>query len=133
MKEFLLIIKFFAAILLTLGDLACFAAGIFCLYGGPDGKALCANAFVGAAIGVGASVIMAVAALALCRFDIKLVLTSLILHEIVFFLWFALMVVATISSKDIPQIMVHPIVLLALLGIGSGIFKTAKAIKGGAG
>ena len=44
-------------------------------------------------------------------------------------LWFALMVVATIFSKDMPQIMVHPIILLALLGIGSGIFKTAKAIK----
>ena len=129
MKEILITIKFLAAILLTLGDLACFAAGIFCLYGGPDGKALCANAFVGAAIGVGASVIMAIAALALCRFDKKLVLTSLILHEIVLFLWFALMVVATIFSKDMPQIMVHPIILLALLGIGGGIFKTAKAIK----
>ena len=78
---------------------------------------------------MGASVIMAVAALALCRFDEKLVLTSLILHEIVLFLWFALMVVATIFSKAMPQIMVHTIVLLALLGIGSGIFKTAKAIK----
>ena len=44
-------------------------------------------------------------------------------------LWFALMVVATIFSKDMPQIMVHTIVLLALLGIGGGIFKTAKAIK----
>ena len=72
---------------------------------------------------------MAIAALALCRFDKKLVLTSLILHEIVLFLWFALMVVATIFSKDMPQIMVHPIILLALLGIGGGIFKTAKAIK----
>ena len=62
-------------------------------------------------------------------FDKKLVLTSLILHEIVLFLWFALMVVATIFSKDMPQIMVHPIILLALLGIGGGISKTAKAIK----
>jgi hypothetical protein len=39
------------------------------------------------------------------------------------------MVVATIFSKAMPQIMVHPIILLALLGIGGGIFKTAKAIK----
>ena len=69
MKEFLLIIIFFAAILLTLGDLACFAVGIFCLYGGPCGEALSSEAFVGAVIGAGASAIMAVAALALCRFD----------------------------------------------------------------
>ena len=129
MKEFLLIIIFFAAILLTLGDLACLAVGIFCLYGGPCGEALSAEAFVGAAIGVGASAIMAVAALALCRFDKTLLLISLILHEIVLFLWFVPMVVATICSKAMPQVMVHPIILLALLGIGGGIFKTAKAIK----
>jgi hypothetical protein len=90
---------------------------------------LSAEAFVGAAIGVGASAIMAVAALALCRFDKTLLLISLILHEIVLFLWFVPMVVATICSKAMPQVMVHPIILLALLGIGGGIFKTAKAIK----
>ena len=129
MKELLITVKFLAAVLLTLGDLAFFAVGIFCLYGGPCGEAFCTNAFIGAAIGVGASAIMAVAALALCRFDKTLVLISLILHEIVLFLWFALMVVATIFSKAMPQIMVHPIILLALLGIGGGIFKTAKAIK----
>ena len=66
---------------------------------------------------------------AIWRFEKGLVLTSLILHEIVLFLWFVPMVVATIFSKAMPQIMVHPIVLLALLGIGGGIFKTAKAIK----
>ena len=128
-KEILLLLKFLAAVLLTLGDLACFAVGIFCLYGGPCGKAFSSDAFIGAATGVGISAIMAVAALALCRFDKKLVLTSLMLHEVVLFLWFALMVVATIFSKAMPQIMVHTIVLLALLGIGGGIFKTAKAIK----
>ena len=51
----------------------------------------------------------------------------------VLFLWFAMMVVATIISKGMPQIMVHPIILLALLVIGSGIFKTAKAIKAESG
>ena len=128
-KEILLLLKFLAAVLLTLGDLDCFAVGIFCLYGGPCGKAFSSDAFIGAATGVGISAIMAVAALALCRFDKKLVLTSLMLHEVVLCLWFALMVVATIFSKAMPQIMVHTIVLLALLGIGGGIFKTAKAIK----
>ena len=37
MKTIIEIIKFFAASLATLCGLACLAAGVFCLYGGPDG------------------------------------------------------------------------------------------------
>ena len=129
MKEFLLIIKSLASVPLILLDLAAFSVGIFCLYGGPDGNPLCAEAIIGGAAGIGGAAITALLTLAIWRFEKGLVLTSLILHEIVLFLWFVPMVVATIFSKAMPQIMVHPIVLLALLGIGGGIFKTAKAIK----
>ena len=47
MKEFLLIIKFLASVPLILLDLAAFSVGIFCLYGGPDGNPLCAEAIIG--------------------------------------------------------------------------------------
>ena len=89
----------------------------------------CANAFVGAAIGVGLAAIMALLTLALYRFDKRLLLTLLILHEIILFFWLVLMGVATAFSKAIPQIMVHTIVLSALIAGGYGIFKTVKAIK----
>ena len=133
MKEFIAIIKIFAALSATLADLAFFAAGIFCLYGGPDGEAFCTNAFVGAAIGVGVAAIMALLTLTLYRFDKRLLLTLLILHEIILFFWLALMGVATAFSKAIPQIMVHPIILMTLLAGGYGIFKTVKAIKAESG
>ena len=38
-------------------------------------------------------------------------------------------ITATAFSKDISQIMVHPIILVTLLAGGYGIFKTVKAIK----
>ena len=126
---FIKFLKTVTVILLTAGDLVCFLTGVFCLYGGACGEAFCANALIGATIGIGASVIMAAAVLAVCHFKKRLLLTSLILHETVLFLFFVLMVVATIFSKAMTQIMVHPIVLLALLGVGVGIFKTINAIK----
>ena len=129
MKTVIEIIKFFAALSATLCGLACLAGGVFCLYGGPDGAAFCTNAFVGAAIGVGVAAIMALLTLALYRFAKRLLLTLLILHEIILFFWLALMGVATAFSKAIPQIMVHPIILITLLAGGYGIFKTVKAIK----
>ena len=133
MKEILITIKFLAAILLTLLDLAAFPVGIFCLYGGPDGNANCAEALIGATAGIGGAAIMALLSLAIWRFDKRYVLTLLILHEIILFFWLALMGVATAFSKAIPQIMVHTIVLSALLAGGYGIFKTVKAIKAESG
>ena len=129
MKAIVETIKIIVALSAALLGIACFLWGIFFLYGGPDGRAFCANAFVGAAIGVGIAAIMALLTLALYRFDKRLVLTLLILHEIILFFFLALMGVATAFSKDIPQIMVHPIVLAALLAGGYGICKTVKAIK----
>ena len=129
MKTITAAIKIIAALSVTLAVLAFFAAGIFCLYGGPCGEAFCTNAFVGAAIGVGGAAIMALLTLALYRFDKRLLLTLLILHEIILFFWLALMGVATAFSKAIPQIMVHTIVLPVLIAGGYGIFKTVKAIK----
>ena len=125
------IIKLVAAMLLTLLDLAAFPVGIFCLYGGPDGNANCAEALIGATAGIGGAAIMALLSLAIWRFDKRYVLTLLILHEIILLLFFALMVVAITVQRDLPQLMAHPtpIVLAALIAGGYGIFKTAKAIK----
>ena len=53
----------------------------------------------------------------------------MILHEFVLFACFAMMLTATIFSKNIPQIIIHPFVLLLLLAGGYGIFKTVKSIK----
>ena len=131
MKEILITIKFLAAILLILLDLAAFPVGIFCLYGGPDANAFCAEALMGAAAGIGGAAISALLALAIWRFDKRLGLVLLILHEIILFLFFALMVVAITVRRDLPQLMAHPtpIVLAALIAGGYGIFKTAKAMS----
>ena len=125
------IIKLVAAMLLTLLDLAAFPVGIFCLYGGPDGNANCAEALIGATAGIGGAAIMALLSLAIWRFDKRYVLTLLILHEIILLLFFALMVVAITVQRDLPQLMAHPtpIVLAALIAGGYGIFKTAKAMR----
>ena len=124
-------IKFIAAMLLIMLDLAAFPVGIFCLYGGPDGNANCAEALIGATAGIGGAAISALLALAIWRFDKRLGLALLILHEIILFLFFALMVVAITVRRDLPQLMAHPtpIVLAALIAGGYGIFKTAKAMR----
>ena len=129
MKEFLLIIKSLASAPLILLDLAAFPVGIFCLYGGPDGNANCAEALIGATAGIGGAAIMALLSLAIWRFDKRYVLTLLILHEVILFFWLALMGVATAFSKAVPQIIVHFILFAGLLAGGCGIFKTVKAIK----
>ena len=131
MKEFLLIIKSLASVPLILLDLAAFPVGIFCLYGGPDGNPLCAEAIIGGAAGIGGAAITALLSLAIWRFDKRYVLTLLILHEIILLLFFALMVVALTVQRDLPQLMAHPtpIVLAALIAGGYGICKTVKAIK----
>ena len=131
MKEILITIKFLASVPLILLDLAAFSVGIFCLYGGPDGNANCAEALIGATAGIGGAAIMALLSLAIWRFDKRYVLTLLILHEIILLLFFALMVVAITVQRDLPQLMAHPtpIVLAALIAGGYGICKTVKAIK----
>ena len=129
MKSLITYLKIFAAGLLSFFGLASFLAGIFCLYGGPDGDPFCANAFLGTALGIGTDAIMTFAALALWRFNKGMRLLSLIVHEVVLLLWFVLIGIATIFSRAIPQIMLHPIVLLALISGGYAIFKTAKSAK----
>ena len=129
MKEFLLIIKSLASVPLILLDLAAFSVGIFCLYGGPDANAFCAEALMGAAAGIGGAAISALLALAIWRFDKRLGLALLILHEIILFLFFALMTVPAVSSREISLIMLQLISLAGLLAGGYGIFKTAKVIK----
>ena len=129
MKDFLLIIKSLASVPLILLDLAAFPVGIFCLYGGPDANAFCAEALMGAAAGIGGAAISALLALAIWRFEKGLVLIYLILHEAVSFLFFVIMTIAMISSKEVSPIIAHSIVLLILVAGGYGIFKTAKAIK----
>ena len=128
MKEILITIKFLAAILLILLDLAAFSVGIFCLYGGPDANAFCAEALMGAAAGIGGAAISALLALAIWRFDKRLGLALLILHEIILFLFFALMTVPAVSCREISLIMLQLISLAGLLAGGYGIFKTAKAM-----
>ena len=131
MKEILITIKFLASVPLILLDLAVFSVGIFCLYGGPDGNANCAEALIGATAGIGGAAIMALLSLAIWRFDNRYVLTLLILHKIILLLFFALMVVAITVQRDLPRLIAHPtpIVLAALIAGGYGICKTAKAIK----
>jgi hypothetical protein len=131
MKAIIETIKIIVALSAVFWGIACFLGGIFCLYGGPDGVAFSANALVWAAIAVGIAAIMALLVLALYRFDKRLVLTLLILHEIILLLFFALMVVAITVQRDLPQLMAHPtpIVLAALIAGGYGICKTVKAIK----
>ena len=128
MKEILITIKFLASVPLILLDLAAFSVGIFCLYGGPDGNPLCAEAIIGGAAGIGGAAITALLTLAIWRFEKGLVLTSLILHEAVS-LFFVIVIIAMISSKEVSPIIAHSIVLLILVAGGYGIFKTAKAIK----
>ena len=129
MKTIIETIKIIVALLATLCGMACFLVGIFCLYGGPEGRAFCTEALAGAAAGVGIAAVMALFALIIYRFDKRLLLTLLILHEIILFFWLALMGVATAFSKAVPQIIVHFILFAGLLAGGCGIFKTVKAIK----
>ena len=129
MKEILITIKFLASVPLILLDLAAFSVGMFCLYGGPDGNANCAEALIGAIAGIGGAAITALLTLAIWRFDKRLGLALLILHEIILFLFFALMTVPAVSCREISLIMLQLISLAGLLAGGYGIFKTAKAIK----
>ena len=129
MKSIFKAIKILATLLLVpLYITGCYV-GMTSLYGGPDGNAFSTNALIGTATGAGAAAIATLLALALWKFEKRAVLASLILHETILLLGFIPMVIATIFSKEIPQIMVHPIVLLALIAGGYGICKTVKAIK----
>ena len=112
MKTIVAIIKSIVALLLTLCGLACFIVGIFCLYGGADGRAFCTEAFVGTAIGVGIAAVMALLTSVLYRFDKRLILTLLILHEMILFSWLA---IAIACCKELSQIMLHLILLMGVL------------------
>lgn len=129
MKIIIEIFKFIIALMLIPYGLTFWGFGIFCLYGGPEGNVFGIGAFAGTAIGIGMAIIMALIVLWFYQFNKKLVLILLILHEIILFLFLAMMVVATAFSKDIPQIMMHPVVLAGVLAGGYVIFKTIKAIK----
>ena len=129
MKIIIATIKFIVTLPAALFGLAFFAAGVFFLYGGPYGDAFAANMLAGAAIAVGIDAIISLLVLTLYRFNKRLILTLLILHEILLFFFLALMGFVTVFSQEIPRIMVHPIILAVLIAGGYGIFKTVKAIQ----
>ena len=125
MKIIIEMIKIFAFAFLTLWDIAFFYWGIFCLYGGPEANAFDAGAVAWTIIWLAGSLILALAASYIVKFERKFLLTSLILHEILLILYFVIMTL--FFCGGIYLLAAHIIVLLLTAAGGYGIYKNIKA------
>ena len=122
--------KILAALLLTVLDFVFFMWGIAFLYGGPDGTGINAATFIGAILFFSLSALFVFGILKIWRFNKKITLASLLLHEIVLFILVAWTSISSIAAgKLASSVWTLFIVWLLLLAGGYGIFKTVKAIK----
>ena len=122
--------KILAALLLTVLDFVFFMWGIAFLYGGPDGTGINAATFIGAILFFSLSALFVLGILKIWRFNKKITLASLLLHEIVLFILVVWTSISSIAAgKSASVIGTLTLAWLLLLAGGYGIFKTAKAIK----
>ena len=122
--------KILASLLLTALDLVFFMWGIAFLYGGPDGTGITAATFVGSVLFFCLSALFVLGILKIWRFNKKITLASLLLHEIVLFILVAWTSISSIAAGKMTSVIgTLTLAWLLLLAGGYGIFKTAKAIK----
>ena len=122
--------KILAALLLTVLDFVFFMWGIAFLYGGPDGTGINAATFIGAILFFSLSALFVFGILKIWRFNKKITLASLLLHEIVLFILVAWTSISSIAAGKMTSVIgTLTLSWLLLLAGGYGIFKTAKAIK----
>ena len=122
--------KILASLLLTALDLVFFMWGIAFLYGGPDGTGINAATFIGAILFFSLSALFVFGILKIWRFNKKITLASLLLHEIVLFILVAWTSISSIAAGKMTSVIgTLTLAWLLLLAGGYGIFKTAKAIK----
>ena len=122
--------KILAALLLTVLDFVFFMWGIAFLYGGPDGTGINAATFIGAILFFSLSALFVFGILKIWRFNKKITLASLLLHEIVLFILVAWTSISSIAAGKMTSVIgTLTLAWLLLLAGGYGISKTAKAIK----
>ena len=122
--------KILAALLLTVLDFVFFMWGIAFLYGGPDGTGINAATFIGAILFFSLSALFVFGILKIWRFNKKITLASLSLHEIVLFVLVVWTSISSIAAGKMTSVIgTLTLAWLLLLAGGYGIFKTAKAIK----
>ena len=122
--------KILAALLLTVLDFVFFMWGIAFLYGGPDGTVINAATFIGAILFFSLSALFVFGILKIWRFNKKITLASLLLHEIVLFILVAWTSISSIAAGKMTSVIgTLTLAWLLLLAGGYGISKTAKAIK----
>ena len=122
--------KILASLLLTALDLVFFMWGIAFLYGGPDGTGITAATFVGSVLFFCLSALFVLGILKIWRFNKKITLASLLLHEIVLFILVVWTSISSIAAGKMTSVIgTLTLAWLLLLAGGYGIFKTAKAIK----
>ena len=122
--------KILAALLLTVLDFVFFMWGIAFLYGGPDGTGINAATFIGAILFFSLSALFVFGILKIWRFNKKITLASLLLHEIVLFILVVWTSISSIAAGKMTSVIgTLTLSWLLLLAGGYGIFKTAKAIK----
>jgi len=122
--------KILAALLLTVLDFVFFMWGIAFLYGGPDGTGINAATFIGAILFFSLSALFVLGILKIWRFNKKITLASLLLHEIVLFILVAWTSISSIAPGKMTSVIgTLTLAWLLLLAGGYGIFKTVKAIK----
>ena len=116
--------------MLTALDLVFFMWGIAFLYGGPDGTGITAATFVGAILFFSLSALFVFGILKIWRFNKKITLASLLLHEIVLFILVAWTSISSIAAGKMTSVIgTLTLAWLFLLAGGYGICKTIKAIK----
>ena len=122
--------KILAALLLTVLDFVFFMWGIAFLYGGPDGTGINAATFIGAILFFSLSALFVFGILKIWRFNKKITLASLLLHEIVLFILVAWTSISSIAAGKMTSVIgTLTLSWLLLLAGGYGICKTVKAIK----
>ena len=122
--------KILAALSLTMLDFVFFMWGIAFLYGGPDGTGINAAAFIGAILFFSLSALFVWGILKIWRFNKKITLATLLLHEIVLFILVAWTSISSIAAGKMTSVIgTLTLAWLLLLAGGYGISKTAKAIK----
>ena len=122
--------KILASLLLTALDLVFFMWGIAFLYGGPDGTGITAATFVGSVLFFCLSVLFVLGILKIWRFNKKITLASLLLHEIVLFILVAWTSISSIAAGKMTSVIgTLTLAWLLLLAGGYGISKAVKAIK----
>ena len=122
--------KILASLLLTVLDFVFFMWGIAFLYGGPDGTGINAATFIGAILFFSLSALFVFGILKIWRFNKKITLASLLLHEIVLLILVVWTSISSIAAGKMTSVIgTLTLAWLLLLAGGYGIFKNAKAIK----